>query len=67
MSEPARTGARTVDKPALRRAILSRRAALPPQVRERIAATAVEVLLPRSTGPVAAYLSVGTEPGTGLL
>ena len=56
-----------MDKPALRRAILSRRAALPPQVRERIAATAAEVLLPRVDGPVAAYLSVGTEPGTGRL
>jgi 5-formyltetrahydrofolate cyclo-ligase len=67
MDEPARTGTRTVDKPALRRAILSRRAALPPEVRDRIAATAVEVLLPRSDGPVAAYLSVGTEPGTGRL
>jgi 5-formyltetrahydrofolate cyclo-ligase len=57
----------SVDKAALRRAILSRRAALPPHSRERIAATAVEVLLPRVTGPVAAYLSVGTEPGTDAL
>ena len=56
-----------MDKPTLRRAILSRRAALPPHERERIAATAVEVLLPRLDGPVAAYLSVGTEPGTGPL
>jgi 5-formyltetrahydrofolate cyclo-ligase len=56
-----------VDKAGLRRAILSRRAALPPHERERIAATAVEVLLPRLDGPVAAYLSIGTEPGTGPL
>jgi 5-formyltetrahydrofolate cyclo-ligase len=56
-----------VGKPALRRAILSRRAALPPRSRDRIATTAVEVLLPRLTGAVAAYLSVGTEPGTGPL
>ena len=56
-----------MDKPALRRAILSRRAALPPHERDRIGATAVDVLLPRVHGPVAAYLSVGTEPGTGPL
>ena len=56
-----------VDKPALRRALLSRRAALPPYERERIATAAVEVLLPRLLGPVAAYVSVGTEPGTGPL
>lgn len=53
-----------VDKPALRRAVLSRRAALPPDERDRIARTAVDVLVPRARGRVAAYLSVGTEPGT---
>ena len=53
------------DKPALRRAALSRRAALPLDERARIARTAVEVLVPEAgPGPVAAYLSVGTEPGT---
>ena len=58
---------RAVDKPSLRRALLSRRAALPPQERDLVAAAAVELLLPRLVGPVAAYLSVGTEPGTGPL
>jgi len=67
MTSGSRTAHRAVDKPALRRALLSRRAALPALERERIAATAVEVLLPRVHGPVAAYLSVGTEPGTGPL
>ena len=52
------------DKPALRRAVLSRRAALPPDDRERAARAACELLLPLARGPVAAYLSVGTEPGT---
>lgn len=55
------------DKPALRRAVLSRRAALPPDDRERAARAAVEALLPLADGPVAAYLSVGTEPATGPL
>ncbi len=60
------TGVRgAADKAALRRAVLSRRAALPADERARIARTAVEVLVPEvGTGPVAAYLSVGTEPGT---
>jgi len=56
-----------VDKPSLRRAVLSRRAALPPDERERTAAAAAELLRPLLAGPVAAYLSVGTEPGTGPL
>lgn len=57
-----------VDKAALRRAVLSRRAALPPDERARAARTAVEVLVPEAgAGPVAAYLSVGTEPGTAEL
>lgn len=55
------------DKPALRRALLSRRAALPPEVREQAEQAAVRWLLPRLDGPVAAYLSVGTEPGTTAL
>jgi 5-formyltetrahydrofolate cyclo-ligase len=55
------------DKPALRRAVLSRRAALPPDERERAGRAACDVLLPLADGPVAAYLSVGTEPATGLL
>lgn len=54
-----------VHKAALRRAVLSRRAALPPDERARAARAAVEVLVPEAgAGPVAAYLSVGTEPGT---
>lgn len=58
----------TSDKPALRRAVLSRRAALPPDERARIARTAVDVLVSEAgPGPVAAYLSVGTEPGTAEL
>ncbi len=55
------------DKAALRRAVLSRRAALPPDERARVEATCVEALLPRVDGPVAAYLSIGTEPGTAAL
>ena len=56
------------DKPALRRAVLSRRAALPAEVRERSEQAALRALLPRLSGTVAAYLAVGTEPGTaGLL
>ena len=56
------------DKPALRRAVLSRRAALPPDERARIARTAVEVLVPEAgSGPVAASLSIGSEPGTAEL
>ena len=55
------------DKPALRRAVLSRRAALPPEQRERAASRCLDELLPRIDGPVAAYLSVGTEPGTAPL
>ena len=66
MTSPARP-VDAVGKPALRRAVLSRRAALPPHERERTAAAAVEVLLPHLVGPVAAYLSIGTEPGTGPL
>lgn len=56
------------DKPALRRAVLSRRAALGEEQRARAAAAALESLLPLvEDGPgstVAAYLAVGTEPGT---
>lgn len=59
------------DKPALRRAVLSRRAALGPEERARAETAAVEALLPLladgSGGPVAAYLAVGTEPGTAAL
>lgn len=55
-------------KPALRRAVLARRAALTPDERSRIARTAVDVLLPEAgAGPVAAYRSFGTEPGTAEL
>lgn len=55
------------DKAALRRALLSRRAALPPDERDRAEQECVPALLPYADGPVAAYLSVGTEPGTGAL
>ena len=55
------------DKPALRRAVLSRRAALPPDDRDQAARAARDALLPLADGPVAAYLSVGTEPGTAPL
>lgn len=55
------------DKPVLRRAVLSRRAALQAEVRERTEAAAVRALVPHLTGTVAAYLSVGTEPGTAAL
>jgi 5-formyltetrahydrofolate cyclo-ligase len=55
------------DKAALRRAVLSRRAALPPDERELAEQAAVDALLPLASGPVAAYLSVGTEPGTAAL
>lgn len=56
-----------MDKPALRRAVLSRRAALPPAQREQAEAACLDALLPHVDGPVAAYLSVGTEPGTAAL
>lgn len=56
-----------VDKPALRRAVLSRRAALPFDVRDRAEQAAVDALVPGVTGPVAAYVAVGTEPGTAAL
>ena len=56
-----------VDKPSLRRAVLSRRAAQPADVRERAESAAVRALVPRLSGTVAAYLSVGTEPGTAAL
>jgi 5-formyltetrahydrofolate cyclo-ligase len=53
-------------KPALRRAVLSRRAALPDDVRDA-AETSAAALLGDARGPVAAYLSVGSEPGTSAL
>ena len=52
------------DKGALRRAVLSRRAALPPDVRARSGPAAVAALAERAPDRVAAYLSVGTEPET---
>ena len=55
------------DKAALRRAVLSRRAALPADVRERAEQAAVDALVPDAPARVAAYLSLGTEPGTGAL
>lgn len=61
------TAREVVHKPALRRDVLARRAALPPDERARVAQTAVDVLVPQVRGPVAAYLSVGTEPGTAPL
>lgn len=59
------------DKPALRRAVLSRRAALGDEERARAATAAVQALLPllddAPGSTVAAYLAVGTEPGTAAL
>lgn len=55
------------DKAALRRAVLSRRAALPADQRELAEQAAVDALVPGVTGRVAAYLSVGTEPATTAL
>jgi 5-formyltetrahydrofolate cyclo-ligase len=55
------------DKATLRRAVLSRRAALPPDERALAATAAVEALAPHAATRVAAYLSVGTEPGTQAL
>ena len=59
------------DKSALRRAVLSRRAALGEELRARASTAAVEALLPlvddAADSPVAAYLAVGTEPGTAAL
>lgn len=52
------------DKAALRRAVLSRRAALPPDERGRSGPSAAAALAGTADGPVAAYLSVGTEPST---
>lgn len=56
------------DKPALRRAVLSRRAALGAEQRARAGAAALEALLPlveeAPGSTVAAYLAVGTEPAT---
>ena len=54
-------------KPALRRAVLSRRAALPPDERDRAGQAAVDALAASAPDRVAAYLSVGTEPGTAEL
>jgi 5-formyltetrahydrofolate cyclo-ligase len=62
------SSARSVaDKPALRRAVLSRRAAMPPDERARAGAAAVDALASHPADRVAAYLSVGTEPSTSAL
>lgn len=61
------SGRGTLDKATLRRAVLSRRAALPADQRELAGAAYVDALLPHVDGPVAAYLSVGTEPSTTAL
>lgn len=55
------------DKAALRRAVLARRAALSVAQRDRAEQAAVEALVPGAPGRVAAYVSVGTEPGTAAL
>ena len=55
------------DKATLRRAVLSRRAALPPHERDRAEQAAVDALLPHAGSQVAAYVSIGTEPATGAL
>ena len=61
---PARTAA---DKPALRRALLSRRAALSAQERAGAGQAAVAALAGCAAARVAAYVSVGTEPATAAL
>jgi 5-formyltetrahydrofolate cyclo-ligase len=55
------------DKPTLRRVVLSRRAAMPPDERARAGAAAVGALASHPADRVAAYLSVGTEPSTAAL
>lgn len=55
------------DKPGLRRALLSRRAALPPDLRAAAEQAAVAALAGSPARRVAAYLSLGTEPGTAEL
>jgi 5-formyltetrahydrofolate cyclo-ligase len=55
------------DKGTLRRAVLSRRAALPVDERAQAEQAAVDALADVPGGPVAAYLSVGSEPGTTAL
>ena len=57
----------TTEKATLRRALLSRRAALPVDVRDGAEQAAVDALAGCATGPVAAYVSVVTEPGTAAL
>jgi 5-formyltetrahydrofolate cyclo-ligase len=55
------------DKAVLRRAVLSRRAALPPDERDRAEQEAVAVLGGHDARRVALYAAVGTEPGTQAL
>lgn len=55
------------DKAAVRRAVLARRAALPPEARARAGQAAVEALGGHAWRRVAAYLAVGTEPETAAL
>ena len=54
-------------KAGLRREALARRAGLSAQQRAGAERALVEAVLPRATGPVAAYVSVGTEPATAAL
>jgi 5-formyltetrahydrofolate cyclo-ligase len=64
--EPARPGPQ--GKAALRTVQLARRRALGPAERDATARAAVSALLGLAgDGPVAAYVSVGSEPGTGPL
>ena len=56
-----------VDKATLRRAVLSRRAALPSDQRAQAETASAQALLPHAHGRVAAYVSIGTEPGTAAL
>ncbi|MEX2289782.1 MAG: 5-formyltetrahydrofolate cyclo-ligase [Mycobacteriales bacterium] len=55
------------DKAGIRRAVLSRRAALPPETRDRAGRAAADALAGRAWRKVAAYLAVGGEPETAAL
>ena len=57
----------STSKAALRRAASARRAALSPQQRAESERALAQVVPLLGAGPVAAYASVGTEPGTAAL
>jgi 5-formyltetrahydrofolate cyclo-ligase len=61
------TPAGSAGKARLRRALLSRRAALAPDAHEAAEQAAVQALAPHPSQRVAAYVSVGSEPRTAAL